>query len=73
MSFFQGGGGGGGGWLTSGNYFFDLLLLFLKNALLSLLFHSKISFTRKNPEFFPRSLRLNKLTNDLFQGTRCKT
>ena len=36
---------------------FYLLLFFLKNALLSLLFHSKMSFTRKNPEFFPRSLR----------------
>ena len=47
MSFFSGGGG-----LTSGTYFFDLLLLFLKNALLSLLFHSKMSFKRKNPEFF---------------------
>ena len=45
--FFQGGGG-----LTSGTYFFDLLLLFLKNALLSLLFHSKMSFTCKNPDFF---------------------
>ena len=31
-------------------------LLFLENALLSLLFHSKISFKRKNPEIFPRSL-----------------
>ena len=28
-------------------------LLFHENALLSLLFHSKMSFTRKNPEFFP--------------------
>ena len=27
-------------------------LLFHENALLSLLFHSKTSFTRKNPEFF---------------------
>ena len=63
-----GGGGGGGGRLTNGTYIF-LLLLFLKNALLSLLFHSKMSFTRKNPDFFPRSLRslaFNKLTNDFF-------
>ena len=68
--FFQWGG------LTSGTYFFDLLLIFLKNALLSLLFHSKMSFTRKNPEFFPRSLRLlgfNKLADDFFQGAHCKT
>ena len=49
---------------------------FLKNALLSLLFHSKMSFTRKNPDFFPRSLRLlvfNKLTYNFFQGARYKT
>ena len=52
---------------------FYLLLLFLKNALLPLLFHSKMSFTCKNPEFFPRSLEINKLTNDFFQGVRCKT
>ena len=32
-------------------------LLFHENALLSLLFHSKMLFTRKNPEIFPRSLR----------------
>ena len=31
-------------------------LLFHENALLSLLFHSKLSFTRKNPDIFPRSL-----------------
>ena len=31
-------------------------LLFHENALLSLLFHPKMSFTRKNPEIFPRSL-----------------
>ena len=31
-------------------------LLFHENALLSLLFHSKMSFTPKNPEIFPRSL-----------------
>ena len=37
--------------------FFYLLLVFHENALLSLLFHSKMSFTRKNPEIFPRSLR----------------
>ena len=54
-----GGGRGGGAGLQSYKWdllFFYLLLLFLKNALLSLLFHSKMSFTRKNPEFFPRSL-----------------
>ena len=57
-------------------YFFDLHILFLKNALLSLLFHSKMSFTCKNPELIPRSLRslvFNKLTKDFFQGARCKT
>ena len=63
---------GGGGGLTSGTYFFDLLLLFLKNALLSFLFHSKMSFMRKNPDFFPCSLRFNKLTNDFFQGAAAK-
>ena len=39
------------------SYFFELLLLFQENALLSLLFHSKMSSTCKNPENFPRSLR----------------
>ena len=38
-------------------------LLFHEKALLSLLFHSKMSFTRKNPEIFPRSLRFYKLTS----------
>ena len=68
--------GGGGGQVYKWDLLFDWLLLFLKNALLSLLFHSKMSFTRKNPEFFPRSLHMlgfNKLTNDFFQGARCKT
>ena len=32
-------------------------LLFHENALLSLLFHSKMSFNRKNPEICPGSLR----------------
>ena len=67
---------GGGGRFTSGTYFFDLLLLFLKNALLPLIFHSKMSFTCKNPYFFPRSLcslDFNKLTKYLFQAARCKT
>ena len=48
-------------------------LLFHENALLSLLFHSKMSFTRKNPEIFPRSLRLlgfYKLTSKFIQGAR---
>ena len=70
MSFFQYGG------FTSGTYFFDLLLLFLKNALLSLLFHSKSHLLVKIQNFFPRSLRLlrlNNLTNDFFEGARCKT
>ena len=55
MSFYQlgwgGGGGGGGGRLTSYKWdlLFYFLLLFLKIAWLSLLFHPKISFTRKNP------------------------
>ena len=39
-------------------YFFDLLLLFHESALLSLLFHSKMSFTpKKSRIFFPCSLR----------------
>ena len=38
-------------------YFFALLLLFHENALLSLLFHSKMSLSHTNPEIFPRSLR----------------
>ena len=33
-------------------------LLFHENALLSLLFHCKMSFMRKNPKNFPHSLRL---------------
>ena len=70
--FFSGGGGGGEEELTSGTCFFDLLLLFLKNALLSLLFHSKMSFTRKNTEFFPCSLGFNKLTNDFFREHAAK-
>ena len=36
--------------------FFDLLQPFHENALLFLLFHSKMSFARKNQEIFPRSL-----------------
>ena len=43
-------------------------LLFHENALLSLLFHSKMSFTRKNPEIFPRSLGLYQLTSIFIQG-----
>ena len=46
-------------------------LLFHENALLSLLFHSKMSFTHKNPEIFPRSLRslvFYKLTSMFIQG-----
>ena len=43
-------------------------LLFHENALLSLLFHSKMSFGRKNPENFPRSLRFYKLTPMFIQG-----
>ena len=37
-------------------------LLFHENALLFLLFHSKMSFMRKNPEIFPPSLGFYKLT-----------
>ena len=61
-----------GGGAYKWNLLFDLLLLFLKNALVSLLFHSKMSFIRINPEFFPRLLRslgFNKLTNDFFSGS----
>ena len=67
------GGGGGGGQAYNWELLFWLHLLFLKNALLSLLFYTKMSFTRKNPEFFPRSLEFNKFTNDFFQEARCKT
>ena len=45
-------------------------LLFHDNALLSLLFHSKMSFTGKNPDFFSRSLhslRFYKLTSMSFR------
>ena len=54
-------------------YCFDLLLLFHENALLSLLFHSKMSFTRKNPENFPRllrSLQFDTVTVMFIQGAR---
>ena len=67
--------GGEGGGLQVGPTLFDLLLLFLKNALLSFLFHFKMSFTCKNSEFFPRSLRrlgLNKSTNDFFREHAAK-
>ena len=42
--------------------------LFHENALLSLLFHSKMSFTRKNPEIFPRSLGFYIFTSMFIQG-----
>ena len=45
-------------------------LLFHENALLSLLFHFKMSSTRKNPEIFPRSLGIYKLTSMYIQGAR---
>ena len=54
-------------------YFFDLLLLFptfLENALLSLLFHSKMIFTRKYSEMFPCSLGFYKLTSMFIGGVR---
>ena len=60
-------------------YFFDPLLLFPtfhENALLSLLFLSKMTSTRKNPENFPRSLRslrFYKLTSMFIQGARSLT
>ena len=41
-------------------------LLFIENTLLSLLFHSKVSLTRKNPEFFPRSLRSLNFRNQSY-------
>ena len=49
-------------------------LLFHENALLSLLFHSKMSFTHKNPEILPRSLRslrFYKSTSMFIQKARC--
>ena len=73
MSFFQLGGGGGQAYKW--DLLFDLLLFFLKNALLSLFFHSKMSFTRKNPDFFPRSFRsfgFDKLTKDFFREHAAK-
>ena len=48
-------------------------LLFHENALLSLLFQSKISVTRKNLEIIPHSLRslgFYKLTSMFVQGAR---
>ena len=69
-----GGGGWGGAGIPVGPTFY-LLLLFLKNALLSLLFHSKMSFTRKNPEFFTHSLhslRFNKSTIFFFMEHAAK-
>ena len=48
-------------------------LLFHENALLSLLFHSKMSFTRKNSEIFPRllcPLGFYKLISMFTQGAR---
>ena len=41
-------------------------LLFLENALLSLLFHSKISFTRKNPEIFPPPFACSDFRNQSY-------
>ena len=48
-------------------------LFFHKSALLSLLFHSKMSFTRKNPEIFPGLLGFYKLTSMFIQGARRRT
>ena len=48
-------------------------LLFLENALLSLLFQPKMSFTGKNPEIFPRSLSslgFYQLISMFIQGAR---
>ena len=45
-------------------------LLFNENALLSLLFHSKMSFTRKNQGIFPRSLGFRKFTSKFIQRAR---
>ena len=47
-------------------------LLFHENALLSILFHYKMSCMCKNPEIFPCLLRLYMLINLFFQGARCK-
>ena len=60
--------------LSSGPYFFLICsyfsLLFHENALLSLLFHCKMSFTRKNQENFPRLLGFHTLTVMFIQGAR---
>ena len=45
-------------------------LLFHENALLSLLFHSKMSFPHKNTEIFPRSLGYYKWITMLIQEAR---
>ena len=52
---------------------FYFSLLFHENGLLSLLFHSKMSFMRKNPEIFSRSLGFNMLTNVFFSEYAAKT
>ena len=53
---------------------FYFSLLFHENALLSLLFQTEMSFTRKNPENFPRllgSLGFYTLNVVFIQGARC--
>ena len=64
--------GGGGGSLQVGPPFLICSYFFLKMPYYPSFFHSKMSFTRKNTEFFPRplrSLRFNKLTNFFFSGS----
>ena len=51
-------------------YYFSLL--FLENALISLLLHSKMSFTCKIPEFFPRLLRFYEWTHVTFREHAAK-
>ena len=49
--------------------------LVYESALLTLLFHSKMSFTCKNPEIIPRLLRslgFYMLINVFIQGAPCK-
>ena len=73
--FFNGGGGGGGAGIQVGPTFFICSYFFLKMPYYPSI-HSKMSFMRKNPEFFLARSALsefNILANDFFQGAHCKT
>ena len=62
-----------GGGLQVVSTFLICSYFFLKMPYYPSFFHSKMSFTRKNPQFFPRSLRslgFDNLTNDFFSGSK---